>query len=342
MPHLQCLSLRANLRSRGSLYHRSFVTCMAAWRELQHLDLQDFVVYSFVDLRHILMSLPKLRSLSLSGRRLIHASSTLMASPRVDSVRAPRLRFLSLSTGDFVFLSLFLGCLTSTSICSEVRALELFLGFGGPEIPGLVDSLVKAAGLFLRVLTLSVSTPLKTGMDRYSSIQTSKLTMHILRCLPSLLYNTKLMYLRLSENCVVVDADSPIESVARAFQRLLANISSTSLFHLDVEIYFRRIGNMNGAIVPSQSTEDFLKPVDVRDVHALATQPKFQSLGIARVRFNIPDDGTFSRRGIDHGSQALDLGSRTRYILQPWDDRRILGVTLSNFRCPPSEKEAAL
>ena len=130
MPRLQCLSLRASLRSRGSLYHRSFVTCMAAWRELQHVDLQDFAFHSFVDLRHILMSLPKLRSLSFSGRRLIHASSTLMASSRVDSVRTPRLRFLSLSTGDSAFLSLFLGWLTSTSICSKIRALELFLRLG--------------------------------------------------------------------------------------------------------------------------------------------------------------------------------------------------------------------
>ena len=150
------------------------------------------------------------------------------------------------------------------------------------------------------------------------------------------------MYLRLSETCVVVDADRPTKSMARTFQRLLSNISSTYLFHLDVEVYFRRIGHMDSAIVPSLWTEDFQGPMDVKAIHALASLPKFQSLSIVRVRFNIPDDGKLAQRGLDHGSLALDLSSRARYILQPWQDRHILGVALSFFRCPPSGREAAL
>ena len=170
-PLLQCVTLRGNPSSLGSLYHRSFITCMAAWRELRHLDLQDFTFHSITDLCRILVSLPKLSGLTLSSKRLIRASSTPGAAPRVNYVRVPSLRFLSISTLDSAFLSLFLGWLTSTTICSEVRGLELLLGFKDDDIPASIDSLVKAAGSFLRVLSLQTTTPLDTGMKYHSAMQ---------------------------------------------------------------------------------------------------------------------------------------------------------------------------
>ena len=153
MPHLRCLTLQTCL---SPPYHPSFIACMSAFKELQHLSLREFVLSSFADLRRLILALPSLRHLNLFLGWLVPGAGTptIYNSSGNAKVTVPRLSTLAIEgVGQRLMYGL-IEWLASTSICLHLDELLLSIGEPVTSKPASVDSFLRVAASSLRVLRL--------------------------------------------------------------------------------------------------------------------------------------------------------------------------------------------
>ncbi|KZT70663.1 hypothetical protein DAEQUDRAFT_181745 [Daedalea quercina L-15889] len=155
MPNLQ------HLRFYGCLYppyHSSFVESMGRFIELVHLSLITFKFRSFVDLRRIICSLPKLCELELSGGELSSASASVDVASPLARDYWPRLRILSLESLDLNLWAPLSSWVASTNVCKCLTALNLSVM--NEEATGLyLEHILEACGPSLVELEYNVNRP---------------------------------------------------------------------------------------------------------------------------------------------------------------------------------------
>ena len=330
LPHLQCLSFDRGLRPP---YHSSFFTCIAAWREVRHLELSGCRL-SVADFRRIVLALPNLRHLHIPNISLVSTGARVHAGTAVAAcVAAPRLRSLAVMVLDRGATQAILEWLAASRVCCQMEVLDLW-DKPMPWVPDLwtsIAALVRAAGKSLKALLLAGSYRAAiTGACplRFSAAGS---LMHQRFAPPLTLdhsqliaYAPCLVYLRLPVACQ--NSKMPSRGLADIFETLLTEIASAQLRTLEVTVDFVQFGDI--PINSSACIADLSESMDVGALHALAKASKYDMLRSVHIQFVIPygwvtDSVLMSPQTLEDPVIAM-LCARMRLLLWPWHIRGVL------------------
>ena len=120
LPNLQCIGF---FNCLFPPYNASFVSLMSRFTEVVHLVLHRFEVCSFVDLRRIICSFPKLRELHLGHGSLTCAGSPFSVPNLFSRPVDPRIVKLTLTFLDLNLLPPLASWISWTDVCKEVTNL---------------------------------------------------------------------------------------------------------------------------------------------------------------------------------------------------------------------------
>ena len=153
LPNLQCLGFYNSLYPP---YHSTFISLLPRFSEVAHLTLYHFEVCSFMDLRHIVCSFPKLRVLELMNGNLVSTQSPMSITGALHAEKTFRINSLTLRDLESPLLSYFANWLLVTNVCSGVTELALTCENAGDNRLS-VEVILRALGPSLSHLTCSVS-----------------------------------------------------------------------------------------------------------------------------------------------------------------------------------------
>ena len=154
LPNLQCLGFYDSLYPP---YHSSFISLLPTFSGVIHLTLYRFEVCSFMDLRHIVCSFPKLRVLELmNGNVTSTRSSANITTARGKEIKSRRIGKLTLRDLESPLLSQLANWLLVTNACAGVTELALTCENAGDNRLS-VEMILRALGPSLADLVCSVS-----------------------------------------------------------------------------------------------------------------------------------------------------------------------------------------
>ena len=266
LPHLQCLSLH------DCWYlpcHPGFVTCIAAWRELSHLQLYRCHL-SLEDFRRVVLALPNLRDLLISGNLFVSTGARVHAGTAVvGHVAAPRLRSLAVEVSVREAAGAVLEWLAASRVCCQMEMLYLWDRpmLSGPDVWTSVATLVRAAGNSLKALLLATHVAMigacslrlsAAGSLMHRRFAPLTLDCSLIVCAPCL------VHLKLTVLCET--SEVPSRELAGTFATLLTEIASAQLRTLEVTVLVK----IDGTINSSAWVADLSESTDVGVLHALA------------------------------------------------------------------------
>ena len=146
MHTVKCLQCFGVLRPS---YHSSFTALHSAFSSLIHLELRDFQLNSFSELRIMICSLQNLRELYLLGGGLVSSATKTDSLSEPPLINAPRIREAILAQLDHILLCELAHWMISTEVCQNCTGLHL--NVRNPEEG-------RQAGLLLRALGSSLNT----------------------------------------------------------------------------------------------------------------------------------------------------------------------------------------